>query len=140
MKLRYGAKVVLRRRSDNKYLILWSSKWDENPRRSQKPDLPGGLVEEGETIIAGLLREVREEVGCSLDERALKLAYAFVWDEDDISTVFEAYFAEVDAIDVVLSWEHERYAWLTAKEVLDLEIREPYPTIFRHMNNVGLLN
>ena len=139
MKLRHAAKVVIRRKSDGKYLILWSSKWEENPERSQKPDLPGGIVEESESMIEGLQREVREEAGFDVDESRLVLAHAHVWDEDDTSTVFQAYFAEVDDPTVILSWEHERYAWLSADEVLALVIREPYPTIFRHMNKLGLL-
>ncbi len=140
MKLRHAAKVLIRRTSDGKYLMLWSSEWKENPRRSQKPDLPGGLVEEGESVTQGLLREVQEEAGLEMDETSLTLAHAHVWDEDDISTVFLAYFVETDDFDVKLSWEHERYAWLSFDELLSLEIREPYPAIFRHMEKVGLIN
>lgn len=140
MKFRYGAKALIRRRTDNKYLLLWSSKWDENPRRSQQPDLPGGIVEEGESITQGLLREVQEEVGFAISEESLKLVYAFVWNDADVSTLFQAYFAEIDDLPVTLSWEHERFEWLSADEVLALEVREPYPTIFHHMRTIGILN
>lgn len=139
MKLQHAAKVLLRRRGDGKYLMLWSSKWEENPARSQKPDLPGGIVEEGETMDQGLLREVREEAGVTLDEHDLTLAYAQVWDHDDVSSIFQIYFVEVDDPTVTLSWEHERYAWLSADEVLALDIRRPYPSIFEHMQKLGLL-
>ncbi len=139
MQLRYAAKVLLRRRTDNKYLVLWSSEWKENPRRSHKPDLPGGLAEQGETIAYGLLRELKEEAGIELVEDNLVLAHAHVWDEDDFSTVFQIYFAEIDHADVVLSWEHERFDWLSKDELEALDIREPYPTIFQHMKKVGLL-
>lgn len=139
MNFRYGAKVLIRRRTDNKYLMLWSSQWEENPRRSRQPDLPGGIVEEGESIAEGLLREVQEEAGFAIREADLTLAYAFVWNDNDISTLFQAYFTEIDDSEVTLSWEHERYAWLSAEEVLALEVREPYPTIFHHMRDIGLL-
>lgn len=140
MKLRHAAKVVLRRRSDRKYLILWSSEWKENPRRSHQPDLPGGIVEDGESVTEGLLREVQEEAGFAVDESALVLAHAHIWDETDESTVFLVYFAEIDDPEVTLSWEHERYAWLDADELLQLTMRQPYPAIFRHMQKVELIN
>ncbi len=139
MRLRHAAKILVRRKSDGKYLMLWSSKWEERPARSQKPDLPGGIVEEGESMTEGLLREVREEAGFDISESQLLLAHAQVWDSGDESTIFQMYFAEIDEPTVTLSWEHERYAWLTADEVLALDIRRPYPQIFEHMQKLGLL-
>ncbi len=139
MKLRHAAKAVIRRRTDGKYLVLWSSEWPENPRRSHQPDLPGGIVEAGESIEQGLLREVQEEAGFLLEESELVLAHAHMWDEADESTVFLVYFSEIEDAEVVVSWEHERYAWLTADELLHLEMRQPYPALFQHMNKVGLI-
>lgn len=140
MRLRHAAKVIVRRRSDGKYLILWSSEWKENPRRSHQPDLPGGIVEDGETIEEGLLREVQEEAGFMIDESALVLGHAHMWDEKDESTVFLVYFAEVDDPEVTLSWEHERFAWLDVKELQEMSIRQPYPGIFQHMQKLGLIS
>lgn len=139
MKLRHAAKAVIRRRSDGKYLILWSSEWEENPRRSHQPDLPGGIIELGESVTDGLRREIREEAGFDVVESSLILAHAHVWDEHDISTVFLVYFAEIEDQEVTLSWEHEKYAWLDANELFELSIREPYPYIFEHMRKVELI-
>lgn len=140
MKLRRAAKIVIRRETDKKYLILWSSKWEERPERSQKPDLPGGVVEENESMIEGLLREVREEAGLDIEPVRLHLAHALTYDHNEWSSIFEIYFAEITGDETVtLSWEHESYRWLTAEEVLALEIRAPYPEIFTHMNELGLL-
>lgn len=69
-------KALVRRATDGKYLILVSSKWPERPDRSQKPDLPGGLVEEGETFEQGCVREVREEAGFDVDPSQLTVVYA----------------------------------------------------------------
>lgn len=140
MKLRRAAKIIIRRESDKKYLILWSSKWEERPERSQKPDLPGGVVEENESMTEGLARELREETGLILEPSRLHLAHALTYDHNDWSSIFEIYFAEINGDEeITLSWEHESHRWLTADEVLALEIRQPYPGIFSHMNELGLL-
>lgn len=139
MKLRHAAKILLRRKTDGKYLILWSSLWEENPDRSQQPDLPGGIIEPGESQVEGLIREAREEAGIALNPESVVLAYALTYDKERLASIFEIYFAEVDDFEVQLSWEHERYAWLTAEEVRALQIRMPYPIVFEHMANTQLL-
>lgn len=140
MKLRRAAKILIRRRSDGLYLILWSSKWEERPDRSQKPDIPGGVVEENESMIEGLLREVREEIGVAIHPGSLHLAHALTYDHNDWSSIFEIYFAEINGDEsITLSWEHESFRWLTADEVLAMEIRQPYPGIFAHMRDIGYL-
>lgn len=138
--LERAAKALIRRKSDGKYLILICSLWPDNPRRSQKPDLPGGKIESQERIEEGLLREVREETGIELSERSLQLGCCNTQRYDDISSSFLAYVADVDGNpSVVLSWEHESYDWLSAEEILALDIRMPYRELFHYMASIGLL-
>lgn len=140
MPLRRAAKALIRRKSDGKYLIVWSSEWEENPRRSHQPDLPGGIVEDGETMEQGLNREILEEVGVDVSHINSQLGYAFTYDHGQNDSIFLAYLTEIDFDpEIKLSWEHERYEWLTADEVMALEIREPYPTILKSMQKSGLL-
>ena len=135
-----AAKALIRRRSDGKYLILTSSKWPENPRRSQKPDLPGGIVEPHEQIEEGLLREVREEAGLDLIIDNIQLGRCSTYLDDGVSSNFLVYVAEVEGDkEVTLSWEHESYVWLTPNEVLELDIRRPYPELFQYLSTIGLL-
>lgn len=141
MEIRSAAKALIRRSSDGKYLILTSSIWEENPRRSQQPDLPGGLVEAGETVTKGLQRELQEEIGVTIPECDMTLAYAstFVDTDANASTTFLLYYYDTEDIDITLSWEHESFEWLSADDVQALTIREPYPTIFSHFKQIGLL-
>ncbi len=140
VKVERAAKALIRRATDGRYLMLTCSPWPENPRRSQKPDLPGGEIEAGEQIEEGLLREVYEETGIVLSEQSLQLGYCFTRFDAGISTSFLLYVADIPQdIDIVLSWEHESFQWLTADEVLGLSIRRPYTEMFRHLALVGLL-
>ncbi len=125
MLMRRGAKIIVRRKSDSKYLILTSSVWPERPRRSQKADLPGGIVEVGETFEEGALRELVEETGIVVRQTDLQL----IFQKRILLTHVEIklYFLECDNDpEIRLSWEHESYVWLNGEEVLKLDIRQPY--------------
>lgn len=142
MKHRRGAKVLIRRTSDGKYLLLTSSLWPENPRRSQMPDLPGGVIETHETIKEGLLREVKEETGLSISETSLVPGKVIQYQgsDRDAASEFSIYLAEVEGNpDVTLSWEHESYRWIDGEELLGLSIRRPYNDIFNALHREGKL-
>ncbi|HRJ06278.1 MAG TPA: NUDIX hydrolase [Candidatus Saccharibacteria bacterium] len=132
------AKVVVGN-NDGKYLILRSSEWPENPRRSLQPDLPGGVVEEGETPPIGAARELMEEAGLHVDPKDLHLVY------DEYETHGEKhfrrfiYFIKLDNPDVKLSWEHDKFWWMSADEILKMKIREPYPALFKKLNAEKIL-
>jgi 8-oxo-dGTP pyrophosphatase MutT (NUDIX family) len=129
------AKILVKDSRSGKYLILRSSEWPENPKRSLQPDLPGGEVEEDETPEAGVLRELKEETGIDLSENDLKLVEVL----DDKHNKRFVYFAECSDPEIVLSWEHDKLWWKTADEVLEMIIREPYPQIFKSMQDNGFL-
>ena len=136
------AKVLIRRKSDGKYLILRGSKWEERPDRSQKPDLAGGVVEPGETIPEGAVRETFEEAGIAIKAEDLQLVFAntFKSDVDGASINRLLYLVELEEdAEVVLSWEHEGYWWMSKDEVLSLDIRTPYPEVFHYLNDVDIL-
>ncbi len=133
-------KAVIRRSTDGKYLILISSKWEERPDRSEKPDLPGGVVETGETPQEGCAREIMEEAGIAVEPQDLQLvhAHSFISDRDQAGINRLIYFTELNKDPVItLSWEHTSYQWMTAQEVLALDIRQPYLEVFRHLEAIG---
>lgn len=91
------------------YLVFELNK---HPAFGNDTDLPGGTVEDGESILDGLLREVREEAGLSLGESDVEQVYA----GDDYSkngTYYALYVTRVsERPEITLSWEHASYEWV----------------------------
>lgn len=140
MKVLTGAKVLIRRKTDGRYLILTSSPWPGNSERSQKPDLPGGAIEPGEKIEDGLIREIQEETGLVVRATSLQLGHSSTRMDKDSSLSFMIFSAEIAGDELIsLSHEHESYEWLSVDQLLALEMREPYPDLFRYMNKIGLV-
>ncbi|HEY1085494.1 MAG TPA: NUDIX hydrolase [Candidatus Saccharimonadales bacterium] len=134
------AKVLVKDIEANRYLILRSSVWPENPRRSLKPDLPGGVIEAGETTPTGLLRELQEETGIVASADNLTLIMQVEESHDSKDYERSLYLYETSSPKVVLSWEHDKYWWMSADEILALDIRAPYPDFFKKLREQNLLS
>lgn len=108
------AKVLI---IDNQYraLILRLSEHRSRPEKSFTPDLPGGIVDPGESGVAAAVREVYEECAVVLNPHDLQLAYAeTTYHENESKSVTKLlYVTYVDKTPhVTLSWEHGEYKWL----------------------------
>lgn len=114
--------------NDGYALVLWRS--DTHPHYPLEADLPGGIVESGESYVHGLLRELREEVGIELDaEQAMLIARAkyLVYGEKHLYEIRLA-----DRPEPTISWEHERYEWVEPERLLEvLESRDDYMAFVR---------
>lgn len=121
------AKAIIRS-ADGRYLVLTSSKWEERPDRSQKPDLPGGMVEADETPQQGVAREVLEEAGLEIEPDSFDLLYSETeyYEDSETSVVKHVFYASTDQTDVELSWEHEAFEWVTREEFLATQWRPFY--------------
>ncbi len=108
--------------SDNNVLILRRSQ--THPTLPGRPDLPGGLIEEGEEQGKALCREIEEETGLHVSPNDLKLAYAGTEIYNGKNRVRFLYWAKLKAKtpEVVISWEHDRTEWLDLGELERLEM------------------
>jgi 8-oxo-dGTP diphosphatase len=127
MKLFVGTKGVVHYKS--KILLLRESSLYEEGAEEGKWDVPGGRIEEGETLQEGLLREVKEETGLTVSKGRLLGAYdGFPVIKGEKCHVVRLYFlCESDTDQVELSKDHDAYAWVGEEDdekVLMDDIRE----------------
>lgn len=102
------AKLAL---ADNKnnYLLLTLN---NHPVFGNSPDLPGGMVEDGETALEAMIREVQEEAGILIRPQDAQELYTGA-DYSKHDTHYSLFFARLDSQpEITLSWEHTSYEWL----------------------------
>jgi 8-oxo-dGTP diphosphatase len=109
----FVSQKILLRNQDKKILIVRRS--STHPTKPHEWDLPGGQVEEGENLKDQILRELREETGIEISE--LKVIGAESAHTNDGEYVVQiAYAGEVGHEEVVLSYEHDEFQWVTTTE------------------------
>jgi len=92
--------------------------------------LPGGKVDQGETVVVGLAREIEEELGGRI--RDPKLVPIEKFTSEDHRFVYHTFWISVDDEFVpVLNNEHVGYAWLP----LNAAPRPLHPGIIRTVNS-----
>jgi 8-oxo-dGTP pyrophosphatase MutT (NUDIX family) len=105
-------------------LLLRRSKTDS--RRPLQWDLAGGLLDNGEEMIAGIKREIQEESG--LQVSGVRAVFAKTeqreWQAEHglvkRNVVYIFYTAKTSEAAVRLSYEHDSYRWVTLEEALNL--------------------
>lgn len=109
------AKLILIDDTDN-YLLLWRS---DHPTFPNDADLPGGVVEVGETPEEAVIREVVEEAGVKVSEKNLQKVYEGT-EFSPHGDNYHLYIVNVNnRPDIVISWEHQSYKWLSRNEFLE---------------------
>lgn len=83
-------------------------------------DLPGGILEYGEGLEECIERETLEETGITLDSIRVLHAIARMNSIGEFwTTVY--YTAHARTHEVMISWEHDEYKWLSPDQFLQLE-------------------
>lgn len=112
--------------SKNRALILTLGKHLKYPEKSYLPDLPGGIVDAGESELAAAVREAREECGIQLKGAHITLAYTNTtyYEQENKSVTKLLYIAHLEDTPLIkLSWEHSNYAWIPIDELSSVDLR-----------------
>lgn len=119
MKLIRAAKAIIV--VGDQALVLRHS--ETHPVRPFLNDLPGGIVEEGELVEEGLVREIREEVSFDVDSRAPRLVHASTEHfSDDVTYIHHIFIVRLeDKPTITLSYEHDQFWWKRAAEIEGFE-------------------
>lgn len=113
--------VIFRQGSPRRFLLLTNR---------GRYDLPKGLKQQGEEDTTTAVRELQEETGIRnpkiVPGFTCRKHYFYRWKNDLVSKDVVYFLAEYSSGDVVISGEHDGYAWLSKEEALE---RMRYPTL-----------
>ena len=107
---------------------------------AELPEPPGGTFEFGETLIGGLRRELREELG--IDARVgppVGALYGLWADEHGTPMVTLVYRCETDEREVTLNEEHEHAEWVSPDSAAE-RLSEVSPRLGRAVERAASIN
>lgn len=123
-------------------LVLTLGQHRRYPEKSYLPDLPGGIVEPGESEQLAAIRETKEETSIDLDKGVVRLAYAqttyYSGESKSVSKLL--YTAHIEnAPEITLSWEHSDFKWVPVKELHTIEFRPFFKQAVDYVVTKGLV-
>jgi 8-oxo-dGTP diphosphatase len=116
MEQKFGvATKAIIKNKDNKFLVLLRSDIEEiSPNEI---DIPGGRLKFGEELEDGLKREVKEELGITIE--ILKLSRAWSLIKDDLHLVGLTFLANYVGGEIELSGEHNNFQWVSKSDIME---------------------
>ena len=101
-----GCGALVYARTTNRYLFLLRTKH----RSAGHWGIPGGKIEFGETVIQGLVREIKEEIGVDFAKKKFIPLETFT--ADNRKFIYYTFLVDCDKEFVPeLNWESAGYAW-----------------------------
>ena len=90
----------------------------DHPVFGRDPDLPGGTLEDNESLLETMLREVQEEAGINIDASTVDMVYSGTGYSKH-GTQYALFIAKLAMRPaVVVSWEHSSYEWVSRLELI----------------------
>ncbi len=114
-----GVKAIIRHTDTDKILILTRS---ESVSSKGTADLPGGNLENFESPLEGMVREIMEETELACFN--FKLINVHTIHHQDQPLLIIGYYCETNEKNVVINWESTRYSWVSIDEALKMDL--PY--------------
>ena len=127
----------------NELLLLKIGEHTLYPERSNTYDLPGGIINDGESERDGAIREIKEETGIHIVPSSLRLVYSetiFLKEKQELVNHLR-YFVQLDYTpEVTVSWEHQSYEWVDFSSVLKkFELRPHFKKAIELVQQSNLL-
>lgn len=105
--------------------ILLLRRSETHPSYALESDIPGGIIERGETYEGGLARELEEEIGVTVAPDQFTLIGERKGMGFTKKRLYELHLTERPTI--TISWEHASYEWVPGTEYESrLESRDDY--------------
>jgi len=130
MNMRISQKAIILNQADK---LLAVFRTETAPAHPNTWDLPGGELEVGEDPISSIIREVKEETGLEVQDIEVFDIEGHE-DEGDEYWVTVGYKGKSIGNEVILSFEHNDFRWVSPEEFLQLESQ---PKLHRFVRNLS---
>ena len=126
-----GVKALLRNTAGQYLILLVNRAKLRNPGDEEYWDIPGGRLQEGDSIKETLRREIEEETGITSCDVGLHLGIfmsniEIPTDHGTLGLLLSIYEVQTDAEDIQISDEHLEYRWVDKEELLQ-KLAHKYP-------------
>ena len=111
--------------------VLLTKRYSEHDEINNRWEFPGGVVENGESLVNALAREIKEELGLAIDVKMLLHAQINKYDYSDDS--YLVMFFECWAVGPINEANLPEHKWVTLSHIADFN---PLPGAILALRNL----